>query len=177
MQNHDPKEKGIKWGKPYECPYLLCGTLFRMMSREHESEHLNVLAEFRRERFKWGKVPWGGEYLSDWSYKWRLSRDLQRGLQWILKYEGLKWYWLCQGDKGRYLLSGMPQSVILRWNYVCVYNVPISVNSLVGLEKSLNGLWIYNSAWPVGMEMHTKSPIQILLLMKDIKTVRSIRQW
>lgn len=71
----------------------------------------------------------------------------------------------------------MPQSVILRWNYVCVYNVPISVNSLVGLEKSLNGLWIYNSAWTVGMEMHTKSPIQILLLMKDIKTVRSIRQW
>ena len=81
VQNHDPKEKRIKWGKPYECPYLLCETLFRMMSREQESEHLNVLAEFRRERVKWGKVP-QGEYT--WVTKATNednSRDLQRGLQ------------------------------------------------------------------------------------------------
>ena len=56
-------------------------------------------------------------------------------------------------------------------------NVPISVNSLVGLEKSLNGLWIYNSTWPVGMEVHIERYVQMLLLMKDIKTVRNIRQW
>lgn len=92
VQNHDPKEKRIKWGKPYECPYLLCGTLFRMMSREQESEYLNVLAEFRRERFKWGKVPWGETtWVTEATHKDN-SRDLQRGLQWILKYEGLKWY-------------------------------------------------------------------------------------
>lgn len=177
MQNHDPEEKGIKWGKPYECPYLLCGTLFRMMSREHESEHLNVLAEFRRERFKWGKVPWGENILVTEA----TNEDYPETFRGVFnEYWNMKAWsdtWLCQGDKGRYLLSGMPQSVILRWNYVCVYNVPISVNSLVGLEKSLNGLWIYNSAWPVGMEMYTKSPVQILLLMKDTKTVRSIRQW
>lgn len=124
-----------------------------------------------------------GRYLEGRLLEWlklhmKITPETFRGV--FSEYLNMKAWsdtWLCQGDKGRYLLSGMPQSMILRWNYVCVYNVPISVNSLVGLEKSLNGRWIYNSAWPVGMEMHTKSHIQILLLMKDTKTVRSIKQW
>lgn len=121
VQNHDTKEKNIKWSKPYECPSFwveLCSEWCPKNRNQNISMSLQSLGERDLNE---------GRYLERRILEWvklqmKITPETFRGV--FNEYWNRKAWsdaWFCQGDKGRYLLSGMPQSMILRWNYVCVY--------------------------------------------------------